>query len=398
MKILLVNTFYYPNIVGGAEYSTKLLAEGLEKNGNQVSVFTVDRALSKCEEENINGIKIYRGTGGKFNTLVRFTKKGSAFIKIRNKFRILKNSKIIDELEKVVIDFQPDVIHTNNIYGISPIIWKYANQKKIPCIHTIRDYWIVNPKNVMPKNKNILLKKYQEHFEKYSDYVNIVTSPSKFTLENILKFKYFKNAESHVVFNSVDLNMEETKNYIEKRKRYGSKKIKYLFVGSLFENKGIRNLLSAFEQIKNEDISLTICGKGNLEELVKTAAQNDNRITYKGMLEKDELKKVWLENDVLIVPSIWDEPFGRVVIEGNQYGLPVIGSNKGGIAEILDNTHSGVTYQYDSVEELKKAIIQFTDRDNIKKYYDSILKNIEIYSIKKQIESYEKIYKKLEMN
>ena len=53
------------------------------------------------------------------------------------------------------------------------------------------------------------------------------------------------------------------------------------------------------------------------------------------------IEKQYIKADVLVVPSIWDEPFGRVVIEGNSYGLPVICSNKGGIPEIINEMCSG---------------------------------------------------------
>ena len=89
---------------------------------------------------------------------------------------------------------------------------------------------------------------------------------------------------------------------------------------------------------------------------------------------------------------MWEEPFGRVVIEGNQYGLPVIGTNRAGILETINNIHTGITYKYDSIEELKNFIIYFIDRENIKMYYESIVNNIDKYSIQNQIKEFVGLY------
>lgn len=395
MKVLITHIFYDPNIIGGAEYSVKLLAEELVKRGNEVAIYTVDSFSNNLKKETINNVLVYRGTGGNFDTKVRFTKKGSIFRKVLNKIFELRNKKVTEEIRRVIKEFKPDVIHTNNVNGMSPLIWKVISEENIPCVHTIRDYWIVNPKNELKTAKRIINKPYQNYFRKYSKYVDYVTAPSKFSLDSVLQFNYFNKNNSICVNNSVNIDIKSTINWIENRRKSNEQIVKFMFVGSLFENKGIYNLINAFSNIVNDNITLTICGKGKLEEYIRLSCEKDKRIKYKGMLNKEELEKEWLENDVLIVPSIWDEPFGRVVIEANQHGLPVIGSNKGGILETINHINTGITYQYDSVEELTKSIQYFSNRNNIKKYYDAIIENIQQYSIEKQIESFLEIYEKV---
>ncbi len=55
MKVLIFNTFYYPNIVGGAEKSTQLLAESLAKKGINITVVSIGNNEPKI----INGVKVY---------------------------------------------------------------------------------------------------------------------------------------------------------------------------------------------------------------------------------------------------------------------------------------------------------------------------------------------------
>ena len=57
MKILLVNTFYYPEVKGGAEYSVKKLAEALQADGNEITVLA---SGNTDNDEIIDGIKVHR--------------------------------------------------------------------------------------------------------------------------------------------------------------------------------------------------------------------------------------------------------------------------------------------------------------------------------------------------
>ncbi len=396
MKILIVNTFYYPNMVGGCEHSVKLLAEGLKKSGNQIIVFTIDNLYEKgLKKEKINEINVIRCSGGYFDTNVRITKKGSSLKKIINKIVELKNSYVLKQYQKVLKLYKPDIVHTNNLYGLSPVIWKTTKKEKIKLVHTIRDYWILDPSTEYKKRKNFAIKLYQLYLKNLSQNVDFVSAPSKFTLNAILNNNYFKNSKAKVVPNCIEFDKNNLQNILKEKSKIKNQKIKFIYVGMLEEKKGIMNLLKAFEKINNQNISLDICGDGKLKDLIKKYCQSDARIKYNGKLSKNELEKVWKKCDACIVPSIWDEPFGRVVIEANLYGLPVIGANKGGIVEIIDNTKSGKLFQYDDINDLTNKINYFSNRDNIKKYYENIYKNIGMYSVENQIKEFEKIYKNL---
>ena len=152
--------------------------------------------------------------------------------------------------------------------------------------------------------------------------------------------------------------------------------------------------MEAFRRIKDEDIRLTICGSGAEESLVRQACEADRRIDYLGQLKSEELKKVYLACDVLIAPSVWDEPFGRIVIEANQYGLPVIGSDRGGIKEILAFTKTGEVFPAEDVGALADKIVDFANRDTIRSYRSRILDTIGEYSFEKQVENYCSVYQR----
>ena len=137
MKVLLVNTWYYPNMEGGAEQSTKLLAESLVRSGNEVAVYCIDSDNDEIITQVINGVKVYRGNAGGY--LNRIKNKG-VFNKLYTKYKDIYNYKSNKEIIRIINDFNPDIVHTNCLNGVSISVWKKIKSRKIPIVHTLRDY------------------------------------------------------------------------------------------------------------------------------------------------------------------------------------------------------------------------------------------------------------------
>ncbi|MBI2085904.1 glycosyltransferase family 4 protein [Candidatus Daviesbacteria bacterium] len=122
------------------------------------------------------------------------------------------------------------------------------------------------------------------------------------------------------------------------KKRLGrSGKFTVLFVGRLVKEKGILELL---ESVKtwNKNINLKIIGSGPLEKKIKRAAGKYKNVEFIGIIDPDQLPLYYSGSDILIVPSLAEEGFGRVILESLACGTPVIGSNRGAIPEAMDGT------------------------------------------------------------
>lgn len=398
MRILIINSYYYPNMIGGTEHSLKLLAEGLTAIGHDVCIYSIDNLESdELIYENINEVNIFRGLAGLYDMKAKMRITKSRFKLWRNKIIEINNRGAVEELEMVIERFKPDIIHTNNLFGISAFIWKVIKLKGIPIIHTLRDYWMITPTyslDYMKKNKflNSMHKIYQWHYRRLSRFVDAVTAPSQFTLDKFIEYGYFSESKHVKISNCVEIDYSEMRDIIKKRNASNSNTIGFIFVGSLIPIKGIDKLIYTFMDIKNENISLTICGSGSLKDKILEACKLDNRIKYLGQLKESQLREVFLKNDVLIIPSVFDEPFGRVVIEANLYGLPVIGSRKGGIVEIINNIKSGVLFDIEDKNDFKEKIKLFSSRSYIKSFYPAILNGIHKYSLEEQIKEFLSLY------
>lgn len=380
-KILIINTYYYPNNIGGAESVVQRLAEELMKKGYDVAVYSSD-AKEKIHKEQINGVLVYRGIKARYVRQPAHNGKNPLSIKIKNNINHRMNVFIKKELDFVISDFKPDIIHTHNLYGFSTQVWRYCKLKNIPIVHTIHDYWLLSPSIYFWGKRN-------------SAYPDYITAPSKFVINKFEGKNYFKCKKYKVIPNGVEINVSQIKNIVNNKLNRNNKKIKFLYVGQLGEIKGIDILLETFSNWKNKNVELDICGQGNLDDLVLQYSKQDARIHFWGQVSKEELDEIYDASDVLVAPSVWDEPFGMVAIEAYQHGLVVIAGKRGGLIDIVENVNVGYLIEPQLEGELLKYMKLCTDRNVIKEEIKKISDNIEIYGLDQEIEGYSNIYKRI---
>ena len=148
MKVLIVNTLYYPYKIGGAEISVQSLAEEFSLLGISVGVLTLGEADNF---EVVNNISIWRlkieNIFWPFNNQSKNT-----ILKLKWHTKDLNNKGYDSKIKAIFESFKPGILFTNNISGFSTRIWKLANIQNIKIVHTIRDYYLQCPKTTKYKN------------------------------------------------------------------------------------------------------------------------------------------------------------------------------------------------------------------------------------------------------
>lgn len=345
----MFNTLYYPNQIGGAEKSVQLLAEGFKAFGHEpVIVCTSNRNYI----DYINDVKVYYIKTRNFYWSVD-AKKQSAFIKPF--WHLIDSYNPFNKNIGEIMDREtPDIIHTNNLAGFSVSVWRLANRRSITIAHTLRDYYLLCPKSGMfANNKNcrsqcLTCKFYSVPRKLLSSHVKAIIGISNFILNKHLRFGYFKNAfAKHVVFNPVPLPTNV-------RKKSNNQLVKLGFVGTLAKSKGIEFLLERFSKLSYPK-KLLIFGRGisTEYEAMLRDKYKDSSIEFRGF-QKPEA--IYQEIDILVVPSLWNEPFGRIVPEANSYGIPVLVTNTGGLPELVKNTSNGFVYDPNTVGDFEEKL------------------------------------------
>ena len=133
-----------------------------------------------------------------------------------------------------------------------------------------------------------------------------------------------------------------------------------LFVGRLSAEKGVLHLLRAWERIKTRGARLIIAGdgpeRGNLG--VEAARRRLKNVTFTGFVKREEQASLWRQAMASVVPSIWEEPFGMVVLEAWARGRAVIAHRIGSLPELVEPGVTGLLAAPFDPDSLAGAIDQ----------------------------------------
>ncbi|MFN2994118.1 glycosyltransferase family 4 protein [Serratia plymuthica] len=331
MKIMIVNTLYSPYKIGGAEVSVQFLAEELVVMGNKVRVICLHQEKNK-KTDIINGVEVVylplkniywpygsNDSQGKLKKLIWH-------------FFDSYNLVMGRAFRKELADFEPDVVHTNNISGFSVSIWNEVKKKGIKLIHTARDYYLFHPSSTLyVKGKNLhpdafsvylwsILKKLQSN--KVDTFVGISDFIREFHVNNLF---FQKARRCTTIYNAVEIDV------VKKRP---SEHAVIGFIGRLTEDKGFDQFCEIAEQLKGKDnIEFVAAGRFNSDHAGKALdkrAQNAGIDTLGFIPLIDFLEKV----DSVVLPIKWREPFGRAVVECAMSEKIVLTNAFGGVSEL----------------------------------------------------------------
>lgn len=129
-----------------------------------------------------------------------------------------------------------------------------------------------------------------------------------------------------------------------------------VFAGRIVAPKGVRTLVEAAREVQGEFV---ICGDGwQLPAMRRLARRRglEERIRFKGWLDPDGLAQEFADASVVVVPSLWPEPFGIVGIEAFAAGRPAVASDTGGIGDWLQDGVSGILVPAGDARALAAAL------------------------------------------
>ncbi len=362
MKILMINKFLHPN--GGSETYIFKLGRYLKNVGHEVQYFGMEHE-GRVVGNDVNA----------YTSDMDFHE-GSKLSKLIYPIKIIYSKEARRQIRKVLNDFQPDVCHLNNFnYQLTPSIileivkWRNDMGRKCRIVFTAHDYQLICPNHMLnnPNTHENCEKCIGGHFFNCTQNKCIHGSVAKSfigtmeaTFWNIKKtYKYIdaivccsefmKNKmDTNLLFKDKTISMH---NFIEKIEWKETVKKDYiLYFGRYSEEKGIRTLINVCSELPN--IPFIFAGSGPLERSIK-GAKNIKNVGFK---KGEELKKLIREARFSIYPSEWYENCPFSVMESQMYGTPVLGSNIGGIPELISVGKTGELFEPGNKAMLKEKI------------------------------------------
>lgn len=133
-----------------------------------------------------------------------------------------------------------------------------------------------------------------------------------------------------------------------------------LFVGRLSPEKGLGTLLQAWQRLAGR-IELKIAGEGPLAGAAREGAALSSGVQWLGRLNQVEIAELMGNARFLVCPSEWYEPFGRVAIEAFARGTPVLASDIGGLAELVEHGRTGRLFRPGDPSDLARQALWMLD-------------------------------------
>jgi len=348
-RILIACSGYPPDIKGGGEKSTQILAQGLSARGHEVTVLTVaGKNEERVDTDGRTHVKMVHSP----NIYWNFNAGASLLRKLF--WHVLENHNpvAIRRAGKELDDFRPDIVVSSTIENFGPAIWQACARLNIPVIHILRSYYIRCYKGTMfSSGKNCespcMKCRCLTVGRRYAtNHVDGVVGISQFILSQHATL--FPNALTAVIPNAVQILDAPI------LPRQANSFVTFGYLGRIEPEKGIAEILEMFQQLP-DDCHLVIAGRGkpDYESLLRHRYASE-RIRFIGWVDAGS---VYSMIDFAVIPSLWNEPFGRVVIEAYSHGVPVIASARGGLSELVSNGRLGYLFDPSIPGDLRTACL-----------------------------------------
>jgi glycosyltransferase involved in cell wall biosynthesis len=347
MNLLLLN-YEFPPVGGGAGKATYNLAAELALLGHQVDVLT-SKTKGQPTKEKMLGFTVYR---------VMSWRKGIHDCGFRGAFTYLFFA--IFKFLQLTRKNKYDAIHY--FFGLPT-----GFLSLLPGPHNQTPYFISLRGSDVPGydkyNKSLekvhrLLAPLTRRIWKNAERIIVVTNSLKETALLTAPSQKF-----HVIPNGVESIFLKSVPLVNPK----SAGLKLISVARLIERKGIQHILYALADLKDPDISLSIVGSGNFEAHLKKICKDlslDGVVTFYGFCDPRGLPELYAGSDVFILPS-QAEAFGNVFAEAMACGLPVIGTDIGGIPDLVGK-ENGVLIRPGDIDQIKHAIVTLKKSHNLR--------------------------------
>ncbi len=379
MKVLQIDKYHY--LKGGAETVFFNTMHLLQNKGHEVIPFCLKS--SKNDASEFESYFVDYPELSECNLLT----------KIRYIPSFIYNKKAAQQIERLIIEQKPDIAHIHLLFNshsvsILPILKKYH----IPIVMTVHDYRLICPAYTFRNGKGDICEKCIHHsylnciLQKCSN--NNLGNSTILTLDSIFRSVFYKPINYIDKFIFVSKFAEQK--HIQANSLYEDKAVQLynftpnisvkkevrgnylLYLGRISSEKGILTLINAMRNLPG--IPLKIAGTGPLSEDLKRHGLSN--IEWLGFRKGKDLEQLVKNAMYVIVPSEWYENNPLSIIESMAMGVPVIGSNMGGIPELIRHQENGFLFQAKSSSELEQ-IIKFAFYMDDSQYYELSNKAIE---------------------
>jgi glycogen(starch) synthase len=362
MRVLILSNFYPPHFIGGYELGCSDVVEALRARGHDVGVLTSTHGMNRAQKSG----SVYRWLESDLG--LNLDASSTDLFKL-----FKKESNNQRAFARVCREFSPDVLYIWNATHISISLALKAERLGLAVCYFISDHWLaqwesdalysLNRRSPRRLHRRLIWKSLVTSLNAFGllpsaslNLANVQFASRYLKQEALAAKKPVSNAE--VIHWGIDVNRFRFNNRPRDPKRL-------LYVGQLTRLKGVETAVQALklivEQNSYRSSTLTIVGgpdyENRVHRLVSSLGLEDN-VRFTGLIPRDHLPSIYEEHDILLFPSIWEEPFSLTLLEAMSSSLASVGTITGGSAEILENEVNALTFPKGDVDACAKQVVR----------------------------------------
>jgi glycosyltransferase involved in cell wall biosynthesis len=382
MNICIVSDLF-DSSYGGVPVVVRRFIEAFTERGHKITIVT-SKGKSREAVERRQNLTVYR-----FPSLTLPKSEGEYALSFPSFHRIRR----IYEREGI------DVLHCHIPSLLSLACVLEARKKGVPSIatnHLLSETFSRNLFFDSTKFNNFFYKIVNSFY----NLVDLVLCPSIYGLKTLRK--YGLKPRALVLSNGIELskfNPNIDHEQFDREFGLNEENKKVLYVGRLMEEKGLDVLLRAYSivEAKMPDTNLIIVGKGHLRASLEDQASKLGleNVIFTGFVSDSLLKQAYASSDLFVLPS-YAEIQPLVLLEALAMGLPAIGTNVGGVPEMIIEGQNGYVLEPGDHEGLAERTIRILNDDKLREEFSrNSLRMARSHDIDKSADKLERLYSKL---
>jgi glycosyltransferase involved in cell wall biosynthesis len=381
MRILFLTNFYQIHGAGGEEQSCQQVVEGLKQRGHATLVLTSMQGSNNVPVET-NGI--YRSL---YLEMDLAPLRHSITFFTRRKAREKHNLQVF---ERVIKQFDPDIIFIWGMWNLPYSLPAFAEARyphkvayrfatywpTLPSQHEFywrtpgRNWYTRIPKRVLSSIALAMLNKEVRHVPLTIKHSICVSAACR----DILVKAGIPISNARIIYTGLDVNKYLTGE--TPQLDHEDHRLNVLYAGRLTSDKGIDTAIEAMTKLVfnqgRQGIRLSLVGSGSIDyesslRRLVSQAKLTEYVSFLGWVSPEEMPMLMREFDVLLLPSIWPEPFARVLTEGMISGLVVVATPTGGTPEIVLDGENGLLFMPGNPDDLAQKISRLADDPELRK-------------------------------
>ena len=381
MRVLIAAHHLPPDGSAGVERVAESLGQGLLELGESVTFVTrrvgENGVPRRARERLPNGALHFRLSGG--------VRPFEAFL--------AHHESLEREFIAVLVETDPDVLHVQHLFGLSPRFIEIAQSLSVPVVVSLHDYYFACPLIVLRKRSGEICDGPDGGLEcartcfagdgeegvlrwglRASYFRSLLQLPNRFIAPSRYMASYFERYAVHrrrmrVVENAIAVPgpRPEAETHPAPSER-GSLRLAYL--GTVAEHKGVHIVLEALRHACLSEASFLVAGevpdRGYGRRLKEEAASVPGlELRMHGRYDLEDVPNLLAETDCVVIPSQWPETFAIVAREAFVCGVPVVAARIGGLPEAIREGENGLTFAVDRPEELGRILQALVENDDL---------------------------------